>query len=276
MAATLSSQTVKVFSEFRRVDPFGQIVPVDGEGKTREILSPLLPRNAHSTFQVAVSVPAGRIYHFFMQQYPENVFSVTVYKQMYQKHGDTWIPDRLLEIKMPYTSHIPDRYHDLPNQRVECFLVDVWIPRTVAPDRMKLDAQVSMDGNWTIYPMEVRISDVIAADAKPPNGKLAPVTERSDANVVGPVRDYLCGVGTRGASTDVNIRSLIRRNAAEVIAMARALEKTKGKEAVVKGLLQGLEIDQSAFCSAGTLESSHGPEWFLRARDFVFRGKPVL
>src|ERR1700735_5555602 len=48
----LAAQSVKIYSEVQRIDPFGQIVPIDRSDHPREILSPALLRNAHSTFHI--------------------------------------------------------------------------------------------------------------------------------------------------------------------------------------------------------------------------------
>ncbi|MCW5980777.1 MAG: hypothetical protein KIT09_22040 [Bryobacteraceae bacterium] len=270
--AALVAQTIQVFSEFRRVDPFGEIAAPDRAGQPREILSPLMARNCHATFRVMVEAPPGKIYFLFVEQNPEKVLDVTVYKEMYRQYEDAWIADSLLEVSLPYMSHVPDRYHNLPQQRAESFLVDVWVPPDAPSVRMKLDFQLSLDSKWTLYPMEIRISDVVAPGAKPTEAKLPPVTAPSDEVALGPLRDYLCGVPERGKSGVFGARQIIRRNVIEHLAIARERERKVGREAVVKGLLRGLDMEPAAFCEAATLTSDAGPEWYLRGRDFLFRG----
>lgn len=272
LAFTLSAQSLRVLSEFRRVDPFGEIVPADREGRPREILSPLLARNSHASFRVVVEAPPGKIYYFYVVTNPEKVFQITVYKEMYTRHGGTWIPDLLLEVSTPYTSHLPDRYHGLANQTAESFLVDVWTPRETPPGRMKIDAQLNVDGRWVIYPMEVRVSDAVIPDAPLRPGRLPPLEARSDAAVLGPVRDYLCGASETDGDGLLTVRRLIRRNAMEAMAGARALEAERGKEEVARGFLRGLGIDRAGFCALERITSPLGPEWFLRGRDYLYRG----
>jgi hypothetical protein len=272
LACTASAQSLRVLSEFRRVDPFGEIVPADREGRPREILSPLLARNSHATYRVVVEAPPGKIYYFYVVTNPEKVFHITVYKEMYTRHGGVWIPDLLLEVATPYTSHLPDRYHGIPNQTAESFLVDVWTPRQTPPGRMKIDAQLNVDGRWVIYPMEVRVSDAVIPDAPFRPGRLPPIEARSDAAALGPVREYLCGASEPAGDGLLTVRRLIRRNALEAVARARALEAEHGKEEVARGLLRGLGIDPAAFCSLERTSGPLGPEWFLRGRDYLFRG----
>src|ERR1017187_5385935 len=59
-AAIAAAQTVTVYSEFTRVDPFGQVVRADrGANEPREILSPAIARNALSSFHVVVEGRPG-------------------------------------------------------------------------------------------------------------------------------------------------------------------------------------------------------------------------
>lgn len=271
LAGALSAQTIKVYSEFRRVDPFGEVVPADSVGRPREILSPLLARNSHATFRIVVKAPPGRIFYLYVTQDPEDAFDVTVYKEMFRKRGQTWMPDRLLPVTLPYMGHVPDRYHGIPAQTVECFLVDVWVPADTAPERMKLDPQVNVGGRWAIYPMEVRIAQTIAPDCEPAEGSLPRAAASSDASALGPLKSYLCGTPERGRNGETTIRHLIRRNVMEDMALARSLEQTLGAEAVAAGLLRGLEIDRASFCSAREVTSPLGPEWYLRGRDFLYQ-----
>jgi hypothetical protein len=270
---TLTGQSIQVYSEFRRVDLFGEIVPPDNVGKPREILSPLMARNCHATFTIVAEVPPDLPFHLYVEPSPENVFDVTVYKQMYRRYESAWIPDSLLQIKTPYTSQIPDIYHNLPSQKVETFLVDVWVPADAPTGRMKLDFFLNIKGQWTVYPMEVRVSDVVAPGRQAPKGKLPPVTASTGDVVVAPLRNYLCGSTDQGPAGTFGIRQVIRRNVLENIALAREREVTEGREAVAKGVLRGLGMDRAAFCSAAELKSPLGPEWYLRGRDFLFRGK---
>ena len=66
LTGVLCAQTIQVYSEFRRVDPYGKIVPADQGGKPREILSPLLARNSHATFHIVVEAPAEKYFHLLV------------------------------------------------------------------------------------------------------------------------------------------------------------------------------------------------------------------
>lgn len=275
LATALHAQTLQVYSEFRRVDPYGEIVAADSEGRPREILSPLLARNAHSTFHLVVTAPPGEIFYLYVSCTPEEAVDVTLYKAMFSKQGGAWVPDRLLAVKSPYTSHVPDRYHGLPDQTAEVFVIDLWVPRDARPGRMKLDAQLNVKDRWLTYPMEIRISDEVTPKATYSRRALAPISARSDASLVPLLRDYLCKVPERRiGSSNLSIRQLIRRNTIEDLALARKKEAELGTEGAAGVLLRGLQLDLPTFCASKQLDSPrYGPEWFLRARDLLYRGK---
>ena len=272
LAASLPAQTIKVYSEFRRVDPFGEIVPADSTGRPREILSPLLARNSHATFHLVVQAPPGRIFYLYVTQDPKDALNVTVYKEMYRKRGKTWMPDRLLPVTLPYTSRLPDRYHGLEAQSVECFLLDVWVPADAPTGIMKLDPQVNVGSRWAIYPMEVRIAETVVPKYEPREGSLPRVTAGAGAAALGPLKDYLCGTPERGRNGPISIRQLIRRNVMEDMALARSLERQMGADALAAGILKGLGADRASFCSAREINSPLVPEWYLPGRDFLYQG----
>ncbi|MBC7293283.1 MAG: hypothetical protein H5T84_04095 [Thermoleophilia bacterium] len=273
-AGRADAQEIKVYSEFRRVDPFGEIIPQDRGGMVREILSPLLARNSHATFRVVVWAPMGEFFYLYVGTNPDKVFDITVYKELWTKREGVWIPDRLVPVNLPHLGHVPDPYHGIPNQKVETFLVDVWVPKDATPGRVKLEPQVNVGGRWAIYPMEVRVSDVTAPPIPPAVPILPPVSARSDKVVLGPLRAYLCGEEPRGQRVkEPTARGLIWRNVMEDLALARELEAERGADTVRNGLLLGLQMDVGSFCQAKEFETRYGPEWYLRGRDFLYKGK---
>src|ERR1051325_7142132 len=65
-AALLHGQSLAVYSEFQRPDPFGQIVAVDRGAQPREILSPAAPRNGFVSFHIAVTAPPNTNYFLYI------------------------------------------------------------------------------------------------------------------------------------------------------------------------------------------------------------------
>ena len=275
LSCFVSAQDFYLYSEFRRVGPAGEVAPQDQGGRPREILSPLLARNSHATFHVVVEAPPGKHFYLYVGSNPEGMFKVQVYKEMYQSEA-AQTPDRLLPVTLPYLSHIPDRYHGLANQRVESFLLDVFVPADAPPGRVKLEPQLSCDGRWVAYPMEVRISTVTVPPHKKTAARLPGVEESTGEIVLGPLREYLCGKPeTIGRGGPLSIRQIIRRNVLEDLAIARRRERETGQEAVAAGLLRGLAMDRESFCAAEKIASEWGPEWYLRGRDFLYEGEPA-
>jgi len=272
LAAPLGAQEIRVYSEFRRIDPFGEVIPQDRGGRPREILSPSTARNSHATFRVIVEAPAGAHYHLFVGTNPEDIFEIDLYKEMWRKDGDGWTPDRLLPIETPYVSHIPDRYHGIANQTVEAFVMDVFIPPGLDAGRYKLEPQVSCNGRWAIYPMEVRVSDVIAPDVPASHRRLPAASLPADEAAMGPLREYLCGTPEENGNGRESVRLLVRRNVLEDMAIARAKEQEVGKDVLARHLLEDLHMDAEGFCAAEEIERPNGPEWYLRGRDFLYRG----
>src|SRR5437660_9404983 len=91
-AARLAAQTLEVHSEFLRVNPQGEILPIDTTPKPREILSPALVRNGFATFHVVVRSPRVTNFFLFVATNPKDVFRITIYKEVFVKHGEDWIP----------------------------------------------------------------------------------------------------------------------------------------------------------------------------------------
>lgn len=118
LTVTLSAQTVqiRIYSEFQRVDPFGEILAADRAQSPREILSPAVVRNAFASFHVVVTAPANESYFLAAQANPENILRWTLYEEKFAKHGDAWIPDALDEARPPYYGVIPDPQMSIPGQ----------------------------------------------------------------------------------------------------------------------------------------------------------------
>jgi hypothetical protein len=271
-AMSALGQDIYAYSEFRRVDPYGEIVPQDRGGRPREILSPLVARNSHFTFRLVVESPLDKYLYLFIGTNPEDVFDIQVYKEMWARDGESWIPDRLLAVDTPYLSHLPDRYHGLPHQKVESFLIDVYIPPHLTPARYKLEPQLNVEGHWVSYPMEIRVSDVTVPMHRETLARLPGIKLPSDSAVMGPLRAYICGEPESGRTATESARRLMRRNVLEDLAIAREREKHVPREEVVNQLLRGLNIDGPTFCAATERGGPLGPEWYLLARNYLHKG----
>src|SRR5437763_9664299 len=92
-ASLLPAQSLEVYSEFQRVDPFGSIVAADRAETPREILSPAVARNGFVSFHVVVSGPAQTNYFLYVVTNPVSACRVALYKENFVKTRDGWVPD---------------------------------------------------------------------------------------------------------------------------------------------------------------------------------------
>src|SRR5512140_1821399 len=97
LAVMASGQPLRIYSEFQRIDPSGNVVTADRgspdrEVGPREILSPALVRNGYTLFHIAISPPRDRDYYLFVVQNPEDALQLKLYKESYAKRAGAWIP----------------------------------------------------------------------------------------------------------------------------------------------------------------------------------------
>jgi len=122
-------QSIEVYSEFRRIDPFGRVIGVDRGGAPREILSPMVARNAWAGFHVVVTPRGDQWFSLMVGLNPEDAVKIQVYREAFTKVGEEWVPDRLTSVTLPYQGRLPEE-GGVPGQTVLVF----WMEFRVAPD----------------------------------------------------------------------------------------------------------------------------------------------
>jgi hypothetical protein len=260
-----AAQKLFVYSELTRVDPFGKVVPQDRGAHPRHILSPGIPRNATSSLRVLVWLEKPGDYHLDIAQNPDNAVRPMLYREVFEKHGDTWIPDKLLPVTIPYNGKAAD--FAISGQTYVSFWLDMTVARNAPVDRVKVEPQLwapSID-DWIIYPMEVRIMEPVVPDTKPPSAGVPAVTESADASLRGPLRQALCAEKETPAPFSMTARHHARRNAAQHLLLVQSAGELRRAMAGVIGA-----PPPEAICR-GEWRSTEGPEWFLRVRDNLFR-----
>jgi hypothetical protein len=276
-AAQAQLPTIRIYSEFQRIDPFGQVVPMDRprrEGVSpREILSPGVARNAHASYRAAVTLPPGVPYRLYVGQNPEGFLGVTMYKEVHALRGAQWVPDQLQQVSFPYEGSLPDVGKPIPGQTTVTFLMDVWVKFDTEARRTRLELQLFAGGRWIIYPLEVRILPAIVPPHEISGASLAGINEASDMTARAAWKGYLCGqAGTRaGALAPATIRGLILRNVSQDIALARSLEKKPGDRILPEILKLAGAGEAANWCAAPVFPADLGPEWYLRLRDALNR-----
>src|SRR5438093_1305183 len=135
----LPAQSLEIYSEFQRVDPFGRIVAADRAETPREILSPAVARNGFASFHVAVSVPPPANYFLYVVTNPVSACRIALYKEHFVKIKGGWVPDALTEVRrLPDFGAVPDPDEQIPGQNTRVYLLDVWIPPDAGAGRFRL------------------------------------------------------------------------------------------------------------------------------------------
>jgi hypothetical protein len=265
--APLAAQSLRIYSELQRIDPFGRIVPVDRSEYPREILSPELARNAHASFHVAVTLPENTSYFLYVGANPANIIETRLYKEDFARAGDQWFPDTLTLLRYPYFGVIPDAAAGIPGQTTRCYLLDIWVPPDAPVQGVRVEVLMKI-GIWYVAPMEVRI----AKARVPPHsqdftmGNPQPdIDERVDLPAIDCLVRYLLGGAQTWTGGMTNIRDVIRRDAEQDMAMARLHGEVPQPLWFLAedGILQGW-MRSPAFNWAGA-------EWYLRVRDWIYR-----
>jgi len=270
------AHSVRVYSEFTRIDPLGHVVkadrPRDPAVRPREILSPALARNGFASFRVAVTVSPGEFFHLYVGENPENVFQITAYREKFVRSGDEWVPDGLERVELPYSARVPDIDSPVPGQNTVTFWLDVWVPHDAKVGRYKVEPQVHSENHWATYPMEVRVVPPIIPERPLVATGLAEASQPADATARRVLKQYMCGPVRRLPQEPLSVRRLIQRNAVQDVALALHLEKARGHDTVAGTILGILgATDEKAWCRAPVFPARRGPEWYLKVRDALDR-----
>jgi hypothetical protein len=222
-AVMLRAQDVDLhlYSEFQRIRPDGSIVEADRADVPQEIISPAIIRNGFTTFHVAVTGRPRILYWMVIQTNPASVFRIRVYRE---EHGNSGIPDRLIEEAKPlyFLGVMPD----LPVERTtQVYLIDIWTPSDTPVDRVRFEVLVKT-GEWVVAPMEVRVIAARVPD-RPENGcceELPEPDRPADTSAWPPLFAALAGGASPLPPTPGTVRSVIMRNAMQDAALARSFD----------------------------------------------------
>lgn len=253
-------------SEFQRITPQGEVAPPDRQESYREILSPAVARNAFASFRIVVTAPPGENYTLYAGQNPENFFRITVYRERCADPKPGCIPEQLQEAGDPAVGRMA------PGEKVHTYWMDIWVDATAAVQRVKVEPQLNYGDGWVIYPMEVRVVPAIVAGAASTGGPLPDASAAADSAARGPLVEQICPTAAvPSPPRSPTVRSFIRRNAQQDMALARAREKEHSRAEVIQKLLAPVgAADAAKWC--GEKVFPPGPEWYLRLRDVLVRG----
>jgi len=259
LSGVLWPQSVEIYSEFQRPDPFGGLVRPDRGIRPREILSPAVARNGHASFHVTVSVPPRESYLLYVATNPVDACRVSVYKEHFVKTAEGWIPDRLTELsRLPDFGAMPDPEDAIPGQNTRVYLLDLWIPPDTHPGRFRVEVQLKVAG-WTIRPLEVRVVDARFPDLpKGDQPRPAPIEQGIDATALAVVAASLSGKTPGPNMQPITVRDIVQRNAVQDMTLASPAELERR---VTDLLVLNSRFRQRPF----------GAEWYLRIRDYLFK-----
>ncbi|HEV2198597.1 MAG TPA: hypothetical protein VGR73_02165 [Bryobacteraceae bacterium] len=229
-----AGQPLSVYSEFAKIDAQGHVTAPDAP---REILSPALVRNAFTSFQVVVQLPPSKPYILRIGQNPDNAARVTFY--------------RLKENQMEPAAE------PINGNATQVFWMDVWIDKDAPVRRIKVEPQLYIDGDWVIYPMEMRVRENVVPEMPSPNAHASTATAAPAASPFDILRAYLCGAQRSApASPEATTAETFHvRNARQDVALASLLSPADRED--LRKRMGG--------CNARTPEN---PEAYLRLRDY--------
>ncbi len=279
VAGGMRAQSVRVYSEFQRVDPFCAVIAADKADRPREVLSPAVPRNAFVTFQAVIAVAEGQQYSLFLGQNPENAVKVSAYRPVWVKRGDAYIPDTLEPLEIRDTGEVvDDPAVRLPGQTCRVIWLDLWVPADAPVRRTRFEVQMNVGSQWFIYPLELRVSPLVVPAQQGAFEPLPPPEAPASEAAARVMRAYICGAPGGGSAEEgpLTVRRLIRRNARQDAALARMLGQNAAKAALATELLDSVgAADRAKWCESPAGPRPMGAEWYLRIRDFLLRSNPL-
>ena len=216
------AQNIRLYSEFERFDPWGNVIPADRDLRPREILSPAMPRNGHLSLQVVVTAPPGTNYFLYVVSNPPGVITATLYREHFMPCGTTYCPDWLTPQNSPSFGAIPESIRELPDQTSRSYLLDLWSPPDVPPRRVRVEALLKLS-NWLIAPLEVRIVNAAVPSAHlQKKTEIACVNDCSSRTAQLQLLRYITGQPPVAPEKILRLRDVIQRNAAEDMLLARS------------------------------------------------------
>lgn len=264
-AALLPAQSLELYSEFQRVDPFGNIVKSDRAESPREILSPALARNGFASFHVVVSGPPHMSYFLYVVTNPIDACRVALYKERFTRTKDGWVPDALSEVRrLPDFGVVPDPEEQIPGQTNRLYLLDVWIPPDAEVGRFRLEVQLRV-GYFIVRPLEIRVTParVPALTKTVETADLPALDQPADASTQAPMAAYFAGRAEAPEAHPLTIRAIVRRNAIQDMALAATLDRSRTGPQALRKRREDLQS------KAGPPDSL-GAEWYLRIRDSLY------
>jgi len=259
----VSAQTIRIYSEFERFDPFGNPVAADRDLFPREILSPAVTRNGHISVHVVVSGPANTNYLLYAASNPPGIVKLDLYREYFVPCGSGYCPDWIVPQRIPSFGAIPETLSAMPGQSTRCYLLDIYVPPDIPPRHIRIEALLKV-GTWIVAPMELRVMAPLVPQRGPNEivqSDVAALDAPSSGTAQRQLQRYLAGLPPEFPPAIVSVRDIAQRNAAEDMLLARAQSSRTFPE---------LQF----FSAAPAIWPFAGAEWYLRVRDFLYNLRP--
>jgi hypothetical protein len=240
LSAPVWAQPLSVYSDLARIDKSGAVTAPENP---REILSPMVVRNGFTSFQVVVQTPAGKHWQLHVGQNPENAVAVT----MYRESGDT-----LERVELP-----------VEGESTQIFWMDLWTARDAPVQRIKIEPELNIDGDWVIYPMEGRVMDAVVQGEKP----LEPMLPAVDALGLSQCSSDFSGRVPSGPA--YTLPAMRSRNGQQDAILARTYAAPDIKR--LFKLCEGAPSNDRNWYGQLHDYEPGSPEAYLKIRDYLFR-----
>lgn len=156
---------LEALPEFLRSDPFGSIVAPDAAGVPvagafRKKITLAAARGGYVSFQLVVAVPRDSAYELTVNlASSENRLQTDLFREWFHfvESEKSYYPDALVPVKMPYASRLPEPDNRIPNQAIQAFWVDVWIPAAAPPGRVTGTAVLRVGRAERKLPIEIEV-----------------------------------------------------------------------------------------------------------------------
>lgn len=280
-----AGQPIRVGTIFTRYTPTGETFPQDRVSAPVEALSPPLVRGVWNSFRIIVDVEPATVFRLFLAQNPEDAMQTRVFREVVSKGPRGWEVERRVFTPLPFrSSSLPDAER-APDRTTYTFWLDVRPPHNYPSERLKLEAQVLIQGQWFLHPMEIRVVDLSLP--VPPPGQadlpLGTLGERTaDLPFQDVVRGFICAApGAQGATIRVEEGSAgtLEAHAARTFDFVLdALAQGAGR-AAVRGVFANFlgYQDPQTWCRKPVYPAAtYGSEWpaVLENRLLRLRGNP--
>ena len=251
---------LRIYSEFERLNAFGDLIDETPGRTPPEIISPAVTRNSFTSFHVAVTARPGILYWFAIQSNPADTFRVRVYKE--SASPSSAVLDQLTEEpKATYFLGV------MSAMGTDVYLVDIRTPADAPVRTVRFEVLVK-EAYWVVAPMEIRIQE--ARVPKVNTGVCCDSLFDSNRSPDGVAWEALLTAFTGAQppffAAPANVRSVIRRNAIQDAALIRTLPP-----ATQKMLMERVLSELMRHYTSGLIRFDSGGDAYLALRRLLIK-----